>query len=263
MGPVPGADEHSFLVLAYGASPFLGGCVRSLLSQAEPGRIVVVTSTPCEAIAAVVRDAGVGLLVNPERRDIAGDWNFALRSASTRYVTLAHQDDVYEPSFRAATLGLFAAHPEAAVCFTGYQEIDDVGRPVSSKISWAKHAIEAATLGRRRVAKGLPLRLFLSFGNPLPCSSVTFDRGQLGGFAFSTDYASNLDWDAWWRLRGEGKVFLHAPERLVGRRHNALTETSRLIQEGRRQQEDAQMFARIWPAPLDRAIGSLYAGSYR
>jgi hypothetical protein len=58
-------------------------------------------------------------------------------------------------------------------------------------------------------------------------------------------------------------VFLHAPERLVGRRHNQLTETSRLIRDGRRQSEDAQMFAKIWPRPLDRAIGSLYAGGYR
>jgi hypothetical protein len=64
-------------------------------------------------------------------------------------------------------------------------------------------------------------------------------------------------------LQRQGLTFLHAPARLVGRRHNALTETSRLIRDGRRQKEDAEMFARIWPAPLDRAIGLLYGHGYR
>jgi glycosyltransferase involved in cell wall biosynthesis len=256
------ARDHSFVVVAYEASPFLADCIRSLAAQTSPSRILIATSTPCPEIDAVAREHGLRVLVNPERRGIAGDWNFALCATDARYVTLAHQDDVYAPNFLAETLHLFTDH-EGAICFTGYQEIDDAGAPCSSKISRAKHLIEAATLGRRRVAGGLPLRLFLSFGNPLPCSSVTFDRSQLGGFAFSGDWASNLDWEAWWRLHGEGRVFLHAPERLVGRRHNQLTETSRLIRDGRRQSEDAQMFAKIWPRPLDRAIGSLYAGGYR
>ena len=261
--PTRASDEHSFMVLAYKDSPFLDGCIASLRSQTVPARIVVATSTPCASITDSARSAGLTLLINPERRGIAGDWNFALQAASTRYVTLAHQDDVYAPGFLAETLALFARYPDGALCFTGYEEIDDQARPKSSRISRVKHLIEATTLGSRTRVRGLPLRLFLSFGNPLPCSSVTFDREALPGFAFSEAYASNLDWEAWWRLHEEGRTFLRAPGRLVGRRHNALTETSRLIQDGRRQTEDAEMFARIWPAPLDRALGALYASSYR
>ncbi|HTI67143.1 MAG TPA: glycosyltransferase family 2 protein [Caulobacteraceae bacterium] len=257
------AIEHSFLVPAYGDSPFLDGCLVSLAAQTRSSRIVVVTSTPSAHIAAAADRAGADLVVNPDRLGIASDWNFALRQADTAYVTLAHQDDTYAPAFLETTLALFAARPDAALCFTGYQEIDDSGAPVSSRISRVKHALEALSLGSRRVARGLPLRLFLSFGNPLPCSSVTFNRTALSDFAFSDAYASNLDWEAWWRLYREGRTFLHAPARLVGRRHNALTETSRLIQDGRRQSEDAQMFARIWPAPLNLAIGRLYAAGYR
>jgi hypothetical protein len=177
-------------------------------------------------------------------------------------VTLAHQDDVYAAAFTAATLELFARYPEGALCFTGYQQIDDGGAPKSSKISRVKHLIEAVTIGQRETVSGARLRMFLSFGNPLPCSSVTFDLERLAGFSFDETYASNLDWDAWWRLYSEGLVFLHAPTRLVGRRHNKLTETSRLILSGQRQREDAQMFRRIWPVPLNRIITSLYAISY-
>ena len=251
------------MVLAYKDSPFLEGCIRSLLSQTTPSRVVVATSTPCESIERAAREAGVGMLVNPQRLGIAGDWNFALRQAASRFVTLAHQDDTYAPTFVADTLALFARHPDAALCFTGYDEIDDEERPKSSKISRIKHVIEAATIGGAKRVRGLPLRLFLSFGNPLPCSSVTFDRAALPDFSFSPAFASNLDWEAWWRLYREGRTFLHVPKRLVGRRHNALTETSRLIQDGRRQAEDAEMFAKIWPRPVDRLITSLYAASYR
>jgi glycosyltransferase involved in cell wall biosynthesis len=251
------------MVLAYKDSPVLEGCIRSLQAQTTPSRVVVTTSTPCASIEGAARAAGVELLVNPQRTDIAGDWNFALQAASGRYVTLAHQDDTYAPDFLSATLALFAKHPNGALCFTGYQEVDDAGAPKSSKISRVKHLIEAATIGSATRVRGVPLRLFLSFGNPLPCSSVTFDRAALPGFAFSPAFASNLDWEAWWRLYGEGRTFLHAPARLVGRRHNDQTETSRLIQDGRRQAEDAEMFGRIWPRPLDRAISALYASSYR
>jgi hypothetical protein len=257
------AQDHSFVVLAYGDSPFLAGCLASLRAQTVASRIVVATSTPSPHIAAAAGAAAAELIVNPERRGIAGDWNFGLAATGARLVTLAHQDDTYAPGFLARTLGLFEARPDAALCFTGYQEIDDDGAAASSRISLVKHLLETLSLGSSQVARGLRLRLFLSFGNPLPCSSVTFNRTALPGFTFAPDYASNLDWEAWWRLYAEGCVFLHAPERLVGRRHNALTETSRLIRDGRRRSEDARMFARIWPGPVARAIGGLYAASYR
>lgn len=256
------AAEHVFMVLAYGDSPFLAGCLASLRAQTHASRIVVSTSTPSPRIEACAAAAGAELLVNPARGGIGPDWNFALRSADARYVTLAHQDDLYDPDFTAQTLALFARHPEGALCFTGYREIDDAGRRKSSKISHVKHLIEAATLGSRTAVRGLPLRMFLSFGNPLPCSSVTFDRAALADFSFDETFASNLDWEAWWRLYAEGRTFLHSPRRLVGRRHNDQTETSRLIKEGRRQAEDAAMFGRIWPRPIARALGAFYAASY-
>ena len=256
-----GAD-HSFVVLAYEDSPFLAGCLRSLRDQTLASPVLVSTSTPCAHIRAAAADAEAPVIVNPRREGIAGDWNFALEAASSRFVTLAHQDDLYAAAFTESTMRLFARHPDAGLCFTGYQEIDDAGAPTRSRISRVKHLIEAVTLGRREAVSGLRLRLFLSFGNPLPCSSVTFDRQHLDNFRFSSDYASNLDWEAWWRLRREGHPFLHAAERLVGRRHNALTETSRLIRDGRRATEDARMFGQIWPRPVAGLLSTLYASSY-
>ncbi|MDB5499302.1 MAG: hypothetical protein JWP28_3333 [Phenylobacterium sp.] len=255
--------DHSFVVLAYGDSPFLAGCLRDLADQSRAARILVSTSTPSPFIERAAAEAGAELRVNPEPSGgIAADWNFGLAQAQTRYATLAHQDDTYAPDFTARCLALFAREPQGALCFTGYQEIDDEGAAKSSKISKAKHLIERATIGRREVLRGRRLLAFLSFGNPLPCSSVTFDRTRLPAFRFSSDYRSNLDWEAWWRLAQAGETFLHVPERLVGRRHNALTATSTLIADGTRRVEDLQMFRKAWPRPVADAIAWAYRAGY-
>ena len=254
--------SHAFVVLAYGDSPFLGGCLASLRGQSLPAEIVVATSTPSAFIETTAAAFGVPVIVNPDRSDIAGDWNFALAATTARRVTLAHQDDVYYSSFLERSLALLDGSPEAVLSFTGYEEIGDDGAAESSKISAVKHLLERMTLGTRTAVSGGRLRAFLSLGNPLPCSSVTFDRARLGDFAFSDAYSSNLDWDAWVRLMDTGAVFARAPERLVGRRHNPLTATSRLIREGVRQREDRLMFRRLWPTPLAQAIAYVYRASY-
>ena len=255
------ARDHAFVALAYGESPFLAGCLASLHSQTIASRTIIATSTPSDHVSRAAADFGFALVVNPTRAGIAADWNFGLRAAKARFVTLAHQDDLYAPDFLAETLASFR-RCVGAICFTGYEEVDDDGYPTSSKISRAKHLIEALTLGGARKAKGLRLRAYLSFGNPLPCSSVTYDLQRLGGFEFSDDFASNLDWDAWWRLMVAGETFVRAPARLVGRRHNALTETSRLLRDGVRRTEDLAMFRRAWPAPLSDILAAAYRAGY-
>ncbi len=254
--------NHAFVVPAHGESPFLEGCLSSLRAQTAPVRIVVTTSTPSPMIDQTARAHAAALIVNPRSMGIAADWNFALNAADADLVTLAHQDDVYRPTFLERTREALEACPGAALCFTGYDEIDDAGHPVSSRISRMKHALEALILGRATRVSPARLRAFLSLGNPLPCSSVTFRRSRLGDFSFSPDYASNLDWDAWLRLMGEGRAFARSPERLVGRRHNPLTETARLIKSGVRQREDLMLFRRLWPSPIAEMIAFVYRAGY-
>jgi hypothetical protein len=255
-------SDYAAVVLAYGDSPFLPMCLASWAGQTRKVRVLIATSTPSAFIDGVANEFGLPVVVNPVGGGIAQDWNFGLHASGARYVTLAHQDDVYDPRFVQETLEAFAAEPAAALCFTGYQEIDDVGAIKGSKISRIKGLIERTVLGRRTRARGARLRTYLSFGNPLPCSSVTFDMAKLGRFAFSTELKSNLDWDAWLSLCREGAVFARAPDKLVGRRHNELTETSRLIKSGRRQEEDLLMFRRLWPRPLSDVIAYVYRTSY-
>jgi glycosyltransferase involved in cell wall biosynthesis len=249
--------------MAHGDSPFLPGCLASLRAQSLSSRIVAATSTPSPFIKEAAAAAFTPLIVNPERGGIAADWNFALHASEARYVTLAHQDDVYFPPFLAASLDLLATVPGAALAFTGYLEIGDDGSRVRSRTSLIKHALETMALGRRAAPSPARLRAFLSVANPLPCSSVTFDRARLGDFAFSDAFRSNLDWDAWLRLLDDGAVFVRTAERLVGRRHNRLTATTALTREGVREREDQVMFRRLWPRPVADLIALAYKAGYR
>jgi glycosyltransferase involved in cell wall biosynthesis len=256
------AISHTFVVPAYGDSPFLRDCLRSLKAQTLQSRIVVATSTPCASIydAAVAMD--VAVVTNPARRGIGADWNFALQQAETPYVTLAHQDDEYLPEFLEKTSALFERNRRATMAFTGFQQISDDGTPRSSRVSAVKDILLATFAGRRECVAGLRGRLLLSFGNPISCSSVSFDRSKLAGFQFSEALASNLDWQAWLTLIERGDTLAYCPDRLVRRRYNEQTETSKLIKDGRRQAEDQLMFDRLWPKPVSRVLGRAYAQGY-
>ena len=255
--------DHAFVVMAYGDSPFLPHCLASIAVQSRRSHAVITTSTPSDYIREAGRRAGAAVIVNSERAGIAADWNFALKAADTRHVTLAHQDDVYQPAFLARSLELLAASETAVLSFTGYDEIDDHGVRRRSRISFAKHALEGAILGSAPAPSARRMRAFLSLGNPLPCSSVTFDRDRLGDFAFSEAFKSNLDWDAWLRLLEGGARFTRTSARLVRRRHNRLTATSALTREGVRRAEDETIFRRLWPRPLADLIAFAYRAGYQ
>lgn len=253
--------SHAFVVPAYGCSPFLGECLRSLQRQSLRSRVVVTTSTPSRFIDDIATANNADVLVNPSRTGIGSDWNFALNATGARYVTLAHQDDLYSSEFLAQSLAAVTDFG-GSLCFTGQLQIDDTGQPCRSKISVVKHVLARAVLGLGTEPSAMRLRAFLSLGNPLPCSSVTFDRHHLSDFAFSTDYESNLDWDAWWRLIEQRQVFVSISAPLVGRRHNAQTATASLIANGQRRVEDLMMFRRIWPEPVAVAVAALYRLGY-
>lgn len=46
----------------------------------------------------------VPVVVNPDPRGAASDWNYGYDAASTPLVTIAHQDDYYEPTYLSTML---------------------------------------------------------------------------------------------------------------------------------------------------------------
>jgi glycosyltransferase involved in cell wall biosynthesis len=263
--PSPPAPDHAFVVAAYGVSPFLTACLESIATQTLAGSAVLVTtSTPSDALDAVAASHGVPINVNPRRAGIGGDWNYALTACSARYVTIAHQDDVYRPRYIERMLAALSDVPEALIGFSDFDETTESGpRPAHFNLRLKRFLCHRAFRGRPSIHDRNDKRRLLAWGNPIGCPAVTFDRRNTGDFRFVEDMASNLDWDAWLRLADRAGAFVRVDEALVVRRIHRQSETSALIADRRRIAEDRLMFGRLWPKPVAAMIAAIYRTSYR
>lgn len=252
---------HCFVVPAYGESPHLEACLWSLAAQSTPSPVVVCTSTPNAHIFALAERYGVPAIENPVRGGIGADWNFALESAPARWVTLAHQDDIYLPEFVECTLAALARHPDATLAFTGYREVEGAQeRPVTSLLRIKRLLLELAFLGSDHASSQFFKTNALRFGCAIPCPSATLDRDS--GLRFDASLKVDLDWDAWLRLARLPGTFVYLRKPLVQHRVHAGSETTSAIEAGHRQLEDAMMFRQVWPGPLADMLASAYRASY-
>jgi GTP:adenosylcobinamide-phosphate guanylyltransferase len=226
--------------------------------------VVVTTSTPCDEIAAAADRHGYPVFTCASGRGIAHDWNFALETATAPLVTLAHQDDIYYPDFAGETRRLFQALPDACLAFTDYDEIDDAGLTLPrGRVTMAKRVICGLSIGRREeVRSRWRRRALLAFGSAIPCPSVTLNRALIPEFRFGDRYQINLDWEAWWRLHAGARPFVRSRRALMAHRLHPEAETSRSKRDGRRREEDGEMFRRIWPWPLSAGLAALYRAGY-
>ena len=95
---------HTFVLCAYGESPFLEDCMRSLKAQTVPSDILISTSTPNAHIEEIAKKYDAPLYINQGEAGITGDWNFGISHAHTPYMTIAHQDDIYDPAYTETVL---------------------------------------------------------------------------------------------------------------------------------------------------------------
>jgi glycosyltransferase involved in cell wall biosynthesis len=254
--------RHTFVVPAYGCSPHLAECLASLQAQTWPSPVVVTTPTPYEGLAALVEGYGARLVVNPAGGGIGRDWNFALAHAKAPWVTVAHQDDLYLPTFVETTLQLADATPRATLVMTGYAELLGAQARAHTPMLWIKRVLlELGFLGRSSVARASSKRRLLRFGCPIPCPSVTL-RVDRTGLRFREDLKVNLDWEAWLRLAASPGAFAYSRERLLLHRIHADSETTAGIRGGVRAREDLMLFESLWPKPVARLLARGYALSY-
>lgn len=258
------AARHAFVVPAWRRSPHLRECLQSLQRQTVPSRIVIATSTPYDGLQALADDHGARLAVHAPNAGIGRDWNFALSQAATPWVTLAHQDDVYLPTFTECTLACADAHPDVVMVMTGYGELpaNAAVRSATPMLLVKRLLLELGFLGRDAVSRrGAKLRL-LRFGCPVPCPSVSLNLAAIGELRFREDLRVNLDWEAWIRLARERGAFGYVRRCLMLHRIHPGSETSAGIREGARAAEDRMMFEALWPRPIARLLARAYTLSY-
>jgi hypothetical protein len=208
-------------------------------------------------------DYGLELRINDVRLDIATDWNFVMATSESQFVTIAHQDDVYDREYLAVMREKAACYKRMVIAFSDYQEHTEQNiRPPNVNLR-VKRWLCARAFGRRDAIDLRPDKIkLLNLGNPICCPSVMINRGVVPDFRFRGSWKTNLDWDAWVRLAHEPGPYVYAAGKLVSKRVHTDSETSVTIANRIRQSEDRRMFERFWPKPLAALIATVYAAGY-
>ena len=79
---------HTFAICAYGKSPYLEACIRSLKAQTLSSEIICVTSTPSDWLEGLLSRHDIPLFVRTGEKGIGNDWNYGVEKAEGRFVTV-------------------------------------------------------------------------------------------------------------------------------------------------------------------------------
>ena len=262
------ADRHTFVVCAYKESPYLEECIKSLLAQTVGSTVLMATSTPCSYISGIAQRYQIPLYVNTGETGIAADWNFGLRQARTKYVTLAHQDDVYRKSYTVECMHAMERDENPLIFFSNYEEIRNGKVCESNRLLKVKRLmlwpLGVGTKEKKFFSRSVFVRRrILSMGNPICCPSVTFNMENMPEEIFTSGMKSNVDWEAWEKLSKRKGSFLYNKKMLCFHRIHAGSTTTEVIKADGRTDEDYRMFCKFWPKPIARIWLRWYCGSQK
>ena len=252
-------NDHTFVICAYKESRYLEECVRSLFKQSIKTAIIVTTSTPGPCVESVAGKYCLPLYINEGETGIAEDWNFALSCAKTKLVTLAHQDDVYDPFYVEEMLNRMNKTKEPIIFSTNYAELRGYKKIFSNRLLNIKKIMRIPM--RLFPESVLARRMSLAFGDPICCPSVTYVREMIIKHPFRKGLLASLDWQQWEELSREKGSFAYSNKPLIYHRIHEESETSRVIQSLSRTDEDYQMFLKFWPKPIAKVLTKLYSFS--
>lgn len=253
--------KHTYALCAYKISEHLEDCVKSLLSQTVKSNVFIATSTPNAHIDAIAKKYNIPVYINEGEKGLGGDWNFAYDKADTPLVTIAHQDDIYEPQYTEKMLELINNSKKPIIYFSGYAELRDGKKvygntnlkikkllllPLQIKCFWKSRFV------RRRV---------LSLGNSICCPAVTYVKEMVGTTPFTNDYLSNIDWQQWERLSRKKGSFVYNKQPLMCHRIHKESTTTEIIGESKRTTEDYAIFCKFWPRFIAKILAKVYSKS--
>lgn len=255
------SDDHTFVVCAYGESPYLGECVSSLMSQTVRSNIIISTSTPNDHIQYIANKNGLPLFINSGKPGIAHDWNCAIKHAKTPLVTIAHQDDVYLPEYVSSMLESVNSAEAPLIFFTNYGELRNDVEVDNRLILKIKRLLLHGARQSGSISGFKSKRHILSLGSAICCPSVTYYVPALPEPVFLDDMKCDLDWEAWERFSLLDGCFVYSPKILMRHRIHEGSETTALIENATRSREDLLMLEKFWPKPVAKLVNLLYSTS--
>lgn len=256
--------DHTFVIPAYKDSPHLEACIRALKEQKRPTNILIATSTPSAYIQSIALKYDIPYYVSEKGEGIGRDWNFAIASAATRYVTVAHQDDIYESNYTEEMLSAIQGNQnrKPLIAFCNYTDVVNGVERKSSVNAVVKSLLLFPFRIRKAISSRIVKKAILSIGDPICCPSVTIDRLNTGDIRFSEQHSCVLDWIAWLQLAQMEGAFLFVNKKMVKHRIHIDSETTHQIQNGKRQQEELAVLSGIWGLKIAKFLAGFYAKGY-
>lgn len=261
---IPGEGrKHTFAICAYKESPYLEECIKSVRKQTVKSEVLLATSTPNEWIYKLADKYGIPVFVNTGEKGITQDWNFAYSCCHTDLVTLAHQDDLYGKHYTEEMLKAISEAHKPIIYFTNYGEVRNGKISQTSRMLKIKRFM-LLPLKLKQLQKYIFIRRsILAMGDSICCPSVTFvkNNADLPEQVFSHGFRASEDWEAWEKLSRLKGEFVYNDCVLVLHRIHEESETSIILGENKRQEEDFVMFQKFWPKPIARILTKLYSSA--
>lgn len=257
------AANHCFVVCAYKENPYIRETIKSLKAQTVKTDVLLSTSTPSDYLRSICSEFNIKMLINDKPHLAGDDWNYGYDHAETELVTMAHQDDYYDPRFVETTLNKLNAAIDSGrkplIAFTEYFELRNCKRVDSNLLLRIKRLMNAPFRVDQFVSSRFIKQRVLAFGDSICCPSVTFVKTNVGKSPFDTKYRNSCDYKTWVDLAGMHGSFEYIPENLVGHRIYAESATSRNLGDNIRRGEDLEILKALWPRPIASFINRIYS----
>lgn len=254
-------NDHSFVICAYKENPHLEDTIKSLLNQTVKSNIYLSTSTPNDYIKNICEKYKIKMFINPNPKSAGSDWNYAYNSVTTNLVTIAHQDDVYEPTFLEETLEKMNGIDDVIICYSDYYELKMGKREDTNTLLKIKRIMNWPLKFKFFTKSKFVRRRILSFGCPICCPAVTFNKKYAGEDVFDIHYINSCDYKTWCDLAEHKGRFIYLDKPLIAHRIYAESATSKNLEDKIRQKEDLEIFSLYWPRWVAKLINKIYASS--
>lgn len=254
--------DHSFVICAYKENPYLEATIQSLMNQTVKSKIYLSTSTVNNHITTLCNKYNIEIFVNERPKNAGADWNWAYDSVPTKLVTIAHQDDLYEPEFLEETLeAINAKKGDFIIAFTDYYELKLGKKEYTNLLLKIKRIMNyPLSLSFLQKSKFIRRRI-LSLCCAICCPAVTFNKEHAGVSIFDTEYINSCDYKTWCDLAEKNGCFIYIRKKLLAHRIYAESATSLNLSENIRKREDLQILSRYWPMPIAKCINKVYSQS--
>lgn len=129
--------------------------------------------------------------------------NEGLRIAKGMFIARMDGDDISLPDRFEKQIKYFSENPDVDIVGGGMKIIDEFGINISERIY---------------PSKGLKLKLFSVFRNPLAHPTVMIKKSQIGNFQYDESFNKAEDLELWLRLRNKGARINNIRDKLINYR---------------------------------------------